>query len=158
MDTDVSTDTDISTGANEARSDLAARFAHAWADLGERLSRGVETLSSATTSDDERLRSKRDALSGALAVWTSLTTLEAARAWRSFTDDVFALWLVNRDAHRCAAGPAERDSSGGRCEGFALALEYQRGYGADVDAPPLVMNHILRETRPPGGTTTSPVR
>lgn len=54
---------------------------------------------------------------------------DLAGAWRTFTDEVAALL---KDASRSA----------GHHQGAHLALTYQRGYGADVDAPVVAYPYV----------------
>lgn len=109
-------------------------FILAWNDLSHRLLRGIDALkvnrdTGAQNADDvARLTAKLDGLNAAKALYEQLNaaarvTGDFAGAWRTFTADAVALYKETNVADF------------GR--GVALALEYQRGYSSDIDAPAL---------------------
>lgn len=117
-------------------SSIQQGFQHAWEDLKVRIDRGDENLTAliarhegSDTDEARRLIDKRSGLDSTRNVWATLNdhaiaTGDYAAAWRLFTDAVFTHWKNMTD-------PATRS-------GLALALDYQRGYGSDIDAPPVI--------------------
>lgn len=118
-------------------------FAYPWADLRERLDRGIKHLNALSQrkrtdpADQIRLTWKREGVEAAINTWGHLNdkiaagTMDHAGAWRTMTGilvDLFNTPSVN---------PAYY-------QGISLALTYQRGYGTDIDAPPVVNPHLTR--------------
>ncbi|KQP62914.1 hypothetical protein [Nocardioides sp. Leaf285] len=133
--TSAATATPEGDAATGHRAEVIARHEAAWADLGERIERGRTRL--LDLGADERIRSKVAGLSEAATIRDRLaadpeTGAEAGDpewviwAWRSLTTALF-------EAYRDALAT----SQAARATGLALALEYQRGFGFDVDAPSL---------------------
>lgn len=106
-----------------------APFQFAWTDLGQRLNSALATLESlaATTPDPknrERLDSKVTGLNDALNLYGDLAAAfpnDYAGAWRTFAAQVTTLLDIGVITE-------------GYYQGVNVALSYQKGYGADVDA------------------------
>ena len=130
--------------ATSATRHAASDFMLPWRDLRQRLNAATGNLRdlsrearSRDDSDNEtRLIWKRDAIENAIDAWERINdqivqgTLDHAGAWRTFTDQVAHLFTV----------PAVHP---GYYEGVAVALSYQRGYAAHVDAPPFSNPHLM---------------
>jgi hypothetical protein len=113
--------------------DPQARFEMAWADLGERLVKGANNLrekaTKGTDADDKnRLIDKACGVEYGIDLWEDFSTDSVhasgdfAALWRTFTDQMVARLAVD-------------GLMPGYYQGLYLALDYQRGYGEDVDAP-----------------------
>lgn len=108
------------------------RFEMAWAELDKRLVKGAKNLRDMAvgkdTDDANRLIDKACGVEFGIEVWEEFSTSQAhsrgdfAACWRKFTDEMLA--RLARDGFQP-----------GYYQGIYLALDYQRGYGADVDAP-----------------------
>lgn len=112
------------------------RYAQAWSDLGERLTRGLDTLEAMPY--EVRRADKIEGLATARYIYDEIVetltengTLNQHTAWSVYTTELF-------DAYRKAD---ERGATAAYRSGLALGLEYQRGYGDDIDAPAL---HLLQ--------------
>lgn len=108
------------------------RFETAWTDLDERLVKGAQNLREMAVGKDaedaNRLIDKAAGVEYGIDIWEELsissdaTKGDFAATWRTFTDEMLA---------RLAADGFQP----GYYQGIYLALDYQRGYGPDVDAP-----------------------
>lgn len=110
-----------------------ARFEMAWNDLGERLVKSAANLRAMTPriskqADKDRLIDKACGVEYGIEIWEHYSTGDThakgdfAALWRTFTDEMLA--RLSRDGLQP-----------GYYQGIYLALDYQRGYGEDVDAP-----------------------
>lgn len=117
-------------------------FTSAFLDLGERLRRAVETLE--VMSYSPRRAAKLDGLESALVAYDEIAKITGSgpEAWREFTDRILAAYI---DRFESPVDEVRLSAAG-----FALALEYQRGYGTEIDVAPL---HILLATQ---GVTARP--
>jgi hypothetical protein len=128
-------------------------FQAAWTDLGERITGGQQTLTgmaltahakaadaanvderARASAEDFRITRKAAGMDRAAALYAETAESHASpgryvEAWRTLTDRLFTTWQ--------AAKAADEPET---AEGIALALSYQRGYGHEIDAPPL---HLL---------------
>ena len=119
--------------------DLRERFAYAWADLGERINAAVSLLDELADAarqveqvipgtNAQRLTDKASGLRAAQELYAALDpdgeAADRAGAWRTFEGALGVLVRAQPD------GPFR--------QGMSLASGYQRGYGIDDDAAPLV--------------------
>lgn len=113
--------------------DLQAQFEYAWNDLAERLTSGADSLRLMVqgvqdAADKNRLLDKAAGVDYATEIWDDFNSGAMQRSgdyagmWRNFTDQMIA--RLGRSGFQP-----------GYYQGLYLALDYQRGYGADVDAP-----------------------
>ena len=109
------------------------RFNMAWTALGERLVSGAESLrlmapKMSEQTDTMRLIDKAAGVEYAIDLWDDFNSGamqdsgDFAGMWRTFTDQMLARLTVD-------------GLMPGYYQGIYLALDYQRGYGEDVDAP-----------------------
>ena len=108
------------------------RFEMAWKDLDERLVKGARNLrdmaNSKSADDANRLIDKAAGVEYGIEIWEELslssdaTKGDFAAVWGTFTDEMLARLAVD-------------GLMPGYYQGIYLALDYQRGYGPDVDAP-----------------------
>lgn len=115
-------------------------FQNAWFDLSQRLLDAIVNLTSIRAksqdeTDRQRLADKFAAVVIALEVLHNLEDAaiadggDYAGAWRLYTDKMTA--RLNEPGH-----------PPGYYSGISLAMDYQRGYGPDVDAPrPILPPH-----------------
>jgi hypothetical protein len=115
-------------------------FQRAWTDLDERMLSAVRNLTAnAERAIDEqshdRLVDKRSGVEFGLDLWKDLNagamgrTGDYAGMWRTFTEQMSA--RLNEAGYQF-----------GYYQGVHLVLTYQRGYGADVDAPVILNPHV----------------
>jgi hypothetical protein len=121
-----------------------ADFAMPWRDLRTRLEAGLVALNERRRAlqrtnpvEEIRLIWKRDALDDSLTAWERINDqlvrgdIDLAIGWRTFTEQVAHLYTVS-------------SVNTGYYEGVSVALSYQRGYGADIDAPDIPNPHTGR--------------
>lgn len=117
---------------------VSQQFRNAWFDLRDRLDNGVDSLrdmrfngsSPSSAENFARLTRKANGMEAAATIWRDVHAEmrgDEAGSWRTFTDRIVGL-------HRATTQGTDFQ------EGLRVALSYQRGYGADVDAPRI---HVL---------------